>query len=403
MKKKNVVIIGINYYPEDTAIGLYTTQKARYLAENGYNVQIITGFPYYPQWEIWSEYKNKSRWTKEESHGITIFRFKQYVPSNPTFSKRILHLLSFTLGSMINLLKVSRPEIVITIVPFTSSILLGYMLKLRYRSKLWVHIQDFEFDAAVDSGLLDSNKSKALKLLLYIEKTLLKKADVISTISNSMLKKLKEKTNRNGWYLTNWLDTEVFEKNHEQHHYLKSTNFKILYSGNIGKKQDWEFFLDFLQKIQEIENVEVIVVGQGALKEDVLEKTKSFDFVKHFDPVPFEELPKLLSSADLHILFQKDGVVDTVMPSKILGMMGSARPSIITGNIESEVGKIVMESQGGFYFESNQMNEIIETVNELKNNPKRCEELGKNAKHYVIHNYGKDKVLNGFLSKLNTL
>ena len=30
---KNITIIGINYYPEDSAIGLYTTQKAEFLAK----------------------------------------------------------------------------------------------------------------------------------------------------------------------------------------------------------------------------------------------------------------------------------------------------------------------------------------------------------------------------------
>ena len=106
---KKITIIGINYYPEDSAIGLYTTQKAEHLANNGYDVTVITGFPYYPQWEIPKEYKSKPYLLKESINGVNVFRSKQYVPSKPTFFKRILHLSSFTFGNFLNLFRISKP------------------------------------------------------------------------------------------------------------------------------------------------------------------------------------------------------------------------------------------------------------------------------------------------------
>ena len=49
--KNNITLIGINFYPEDSAIGLYSTQMAKYLSTD-YDIDVITGFPYYPQWKI---------------------------------------------------------------------------------------------------------------------------------------------------------------------------------------------------------------------------------------------------------------------------------------------------------------------------------------------------------------
>lgn len=95
---------------------------------------------------------------------------------------------------------------------------------------------------------------------------------------------------------------------------------------------------------------EVIVVGDGSKKEWLIENIKSFNNVKYFPPVPYLELSDLLCSADMHILFQKPEVVDTVMPSKVLGMMASAKPSIIIGNNESEVKTIFETSEGGDFF-----------------------------------------------------
>lgn len=398
---KKITIIGINYYPEDSAIGLYTSQKAEYLAEKGFDVTVITGFPYYPQWEIWEEYKQRSYLLKETINGVKILRSKQYVPSNPTFLKRIIHLTSFTFGNFINLFRIAKPDIVIAIIPFTTSALLGRFLKMRYGSKLWIHIQDFEFDAAIDSGLLQGNAKKIFKGLLWIEKKVLSKADVVSTISYGMIEKLKQKTDSRSYYLTNWIDVSLFDKmENKTHPYLKSENFKILYSGNIGAKQDWNFFFDFINEIKSVKDIEVIIVGEGAEKENVLKILKPFSFVKHYNLVPFDELPLLLSSADLHILFQKRDVIDTVMPSKLLGMMASGKTSIVTGNLKSEVATVFKESKGGYYFDGSSVNEVIDIVKSLMTNKILREELGFNSKKYVKEKYSQKEVLDKFVIEL---
>jgi len=398
---KKITIIGINYYPEDSAIGLYTTQKAEYLLNQGFDVTVITGFPYYPQWKIREDYKYKPYLIKESINGVTVLRSKQYVPNNPTFSKRIIHLLSFTFGNFINLFKVTKPDIVISVVPFTTSVLLGWFLKLRYKSKLWVHIQDFEFDAAIDSGLLNGNAKRIFKSLLWMEKKLLNKADVVSTISHGMIKKLNSKSRTKSYYLTNWIDVSLFDlKENKIHPYLQSKKFKILYSGNIGAKQDWNFFIDFVNQLKNMDNIEVVVVGEGAEKDKVVSALQEFQFIKHYNLVPFEELPALLSSADLHVLFQKTDVIDTVMPSKLLGMMASGKPSIVTGNMKSEVATVLAESSGGYYFEAKSLQEIIDCVNILSEDENLCKTMGANAKKYVQEKFSQQEVLDKFVKEL---
>ena len=398
---KKITIIGINYYPEDSAIGLYSTEKAEYLVSKGFDVTVITGFPYYPQWEIRQDYKSKNYLVKEVINGVKVYRCKQYVPKDPTFIKRIIHLISFTFGNFINLFKIEKPDIVISIIPFTTSALLGWFLKKRYKAKHWVHIQDFEFDAAIDSGLLKGNKKIVINVLQSVERFVLKKADTVSTISFGMINKLKTKTDSHTYYLTNWIDIEKFSNTTlETHKYLSADTFKILYSGNIGAKQDWAFFVAFLNHLKGIDNIEVIVVGEGAEKEHVLQQIKDFDFVKHYNLVPYGELPSLLSSADLHILFQKTDVIDTVMPSKILGMMASAKPSIVTGNLKSEVATVFEDSKGGFYFDGKSIEALINQIILLKDDKQLCLDLGQYAKAYVEEKYAKDKVLNKFISAL---
>lgn len=399
--KNNVTIIGINYYPEDSAIGLYTTQKAEYLVSKGFNVTVITGFPYYPQWEIRSDYKSQKYLIKEKISGVSVLRSKQYVPKDPTFSKRIIHLISFTFGNFINLFRLSKPDIVISIIPFTTSALLGWFLKLRYKSKLWIHIQDFEFDAALQTGV-GNKKTRVFSMLFKMEKWLFSKADIVSTISKSMLSKLGQKTETEKYYLPNWIDEKsINPETALKHKYLKSNKFKILYSGNIGDKQDWKLFIKFCE-VLEILKYEIIIVGDGSKKEWLVNEIKNLKNVLYYPPVPYSELSDLLCSADLHILFQKTNVLDTVMPSKVLGMMASAKPSLVIGNEFSEVKTIFEESQGGLYF-SKFSTQVIKEVDEIFEHKEKASQIGKNARAFIIDKFSKDKILSNMLNQINMM
>jgi colanic acid biosynthesis glycosyl transferase WcaI len=67
---KKITVITANYFPEETAIGLYTTQFTEHLHTNGFNVTVLTGFPYYPKWKIPQDYSNKPLLYKEYKNGI---------------------------------------------------------------------------------------------------------------------------------------------------------------------------------------------------------------------------------------------------------------------------------------------------------------------------------------------
>ncbi|WP_232817831.1 WcaI family glycosyltransferase [Winogradskyella tangerina] len=397
-----IALISPNYYPEDTAIGLYNADLVKYLLKHGCQINVITGFPYYPQWRINDNYRNKKRFLRENIDGIEVFRYKQYVPNNPTFLKRIIHILDFTFGSYFNLRKLKEADVIIAIVPFTSNIWLGNRLKRRHKAKLWVHVQDFEVDAAFQTGL--GKKIKGIASLLFrLEKRLFSKADVVSTISQSMLAKLSDKTSVEQYYLPNWIDEDKIDpQQSKQHRYLKSSKLTILYSGNIGDKQDWSVFLKFCNDIDS-EKYEVIVVGDGSKREWLADRIKELEHVSIYAPVPYDELSDLLCSADVHILFQKTEIIDSVMPSKVLGMMASAKPSIIIGNDKSEVKSIFEASKGGYYF-SNYSNAVVGHLDKLTSLTKEeAKNRGDYCRNFVIDQFSKDKILSKMFSKLQEL
>jgi len=241
-------------------------------------------------------------------------------------------------------------------------------------------------------------------LLMKIEAWLLRRADIVSTISNSMIAKLETKTKTDNYLFPNWVDPEdINPETSTVHDLMKSPKFKVLYSGNIGAKQDWEFFIKIVEHYNNSKDVEFIIVGAGARKDKLVEETSDITNISHHEPIEFAELSNLLCSADLHILFQKNDVVDTVMPSKILGMMASAKPSIVTGNLKSESATLFGESEGGYFFDSDSLNDVIKAIDLLVSDVDIADKVGKKAREYIIDSFSKEKVLGSFKEKIDSI
>ena len=401
MKKTEITFIGLNFAPEDSAIGLYSSEWVNQLESDGHNVTVVTGFPYYPQWSVFKQYKNKPRFLQEYIGGTKILRYRQYVPKAPTFFKRIVHIIDFTVGSLFNLFKIKKCDLVIAVVPFTTSAFLGWIQKKRFNSKFWIHIQDFELDAALQSKK-EPKVGPAFSLMFRLESWLFRKPDIVSTISHSMIDTLRKKSNSSSFYLPNWVNPDAINPATANfHRYINSSKIVLLYSGNIGEKQDWNSFVEFCNDINQ-NNYEIIIVGDGSKKNWLLDRTVHLPNIKHYPPVPYSELSDLLCSVDIHLLFQKPDFLDLVMPSKVLGMMASAKPSLIIGHRESEINSVFKSNNIGLYFDRYSKEVVIE-LDKISKQNSQMKEMGENARVYVIKNFSKDRILKQVQKKIELL
>ena len=188
-----VLILGINFYPEPTSTGKYTGELAAYLSQQGYQVRVVTAPPYYPHWRVAAGY-HAGCYTRESWQGVEIRRCPLWVPRRPTGLTRLLHLASFAL-SCIPVLTGQikwKPQVVLCVAPTLMNAPGALLLSRRCKAKSWLHLQDFELDAALGLGLLPGGRWLA-RLVGWVERFLLNKFDRVSTISGRMLARLADK------------------------------------------------------------------------------------------------------------------------------------------------------------------------------------------------------------------
>ena len=186
-----ILIVGINYAPELTGIGKYTSEAAEWLAARGHEVRVISAPPYYPYWKVQKPY---SAWvySHETIAGVDVFRCPVWVPQRPTGLKRIIHLGTFALASIpvCSAQLFWKPDIVVAIEPPLFGAAVALFGAKIVGAKSWLHIQDFELDAALGLGMIPGGLARWAG---GIERWFMGKFNRVSTISNAMMERIHQK------------------------------------------------------------------------------------------------------------------------------------------------------------------------------------------------------------------
>jgi colanic acid biosynthesis glycosyl transferase WcaI len=279
---------------------------------------------------------------------MEVFRCPTWVPKSPNGLKRLLHLASFAFSSLPVMLLQTRwhPDLVLLVEP-TLFCAPQALLAARWSgAKAWLHIQDFEVDAAFGLGYLASSRGQDLALTL--ERWLMRMFDRVSAISGQMVGRLRMKgvDSSRCVHFPNWVDTSVIYplphvSSLRQEFGIPENTVVALYSGSMGKKQGLDLLVDAARQLSHRSDLRFVFCGDGPYSHVLTEKSKALSNVSILPFQPSERLNDLLNLADIHLLPQRAEAADLVMPSKLTGMLASGRPVIATAHHGTQLASAV--------------------------------------------------------------
>jgi colanic acid biosynthesis glycosyl transferase WcaI len=278
-------------------------------------------------------------------------------------------------------------------------------------SKTWLHIQDFELDAAMKLGILPNGKwlNWMTASVRRFEHALLNCFEHISTISNQMAAHLIEKgvPQNKISILPNWVNTDlIFPLVHETNSLrcnlgLCAEHKVILYAGTMSKKQGLANLLIAAKHLLDQPQIEFVLCGEGPDRSELEESAMGLSNLRFLPLQPFENLNQLLNMADIHILLQKADVADLVMPSKLSGMLASGKAVIATAYPQTELGRVVNNT--GVLVPPDNPTALAEAILRLSGSAAlRCE-LGKLGREYAVRNWDATTILNQFEQRLRAM
>lgn len=401
-----ILIYGLNFAPELTGIGKYTGEMATWLAEHGHEVRVVTAPPYYPEWKVKQGFSSW-RWRTEGGATLSIWRCPLWVPKKAGGLKRIVHLLSFAASSLPVMLRQVwwKPDIVWTVEPTLAGAPTAALVASVSGARSWLHIQDFEVDAAFSMGLLEG--AGARRRMLRFEGWLMRRFDRISTISGRMMDLATSKGLREGQlvFFPNWVDMSLItpqpSSSYRAELGISLETVVALYSGNMGNKQGLEVLAEVAALLRNDPSITFVFSGDGSGKEELARRCEGLPNVRFLPLQPLRRLPDLLALADVHLLPQRADAADLVMPSKLSGMLASARAVIATAAPTTELAMVVAErAECGLIVAPEDPQAVAAAIVELARDPDRRARLGANGRRYAERSMESTAVLSNFEREL---
>ncbi len=404
-----ILIYGLNFAPELTGVGKYTGEMAFWLAAQGFDVRVVTGLPYYPAWQVAAEYCGKG-YHIEYQQSVTIYRCPLWVTPQPTSRQRLLHLASFALASLPVLLNQARwhPDWVMVMEP-TFLCVPGALVTARLAgSNSWLHVQDFELDAAFELGILPKD-SRLHQSVSGLEKWLLAQFDRVSTISTAMLHRLRTKVRdpQRTLLVPNWIDTEQIypltkPSLFRQALGLAMTDRVILYAGNMSRKQGLEILLEVAQQLRHRPDVQFILCGDGTARLELEQQAtrEGLTQVRFLPLQPINKFNDLLNLADIHVLIQKEAAADLVMPSKLTGMLASGRPILATAPLGTAVADLILSAECGVIVPPGDSSSLVQALETMLKEDEQRQVWGKNGRAYAQLHCSQTQILSALAAHL---
>ena len=305
-----------------------------------------------------------------------------------------------------------KPDVVICIEPTFFCVPTTLLFCYLRNSKSLLHIQDFELDAMMGLGL--GKSAMIARLAGQVERLYMRRFDMISTISYSMLRNAEQKCGQAEqlFYFPNWVDTDFFKPGADPSLFRKrwgiaESDRVVLYSGNMGKKQGLEIVLQAAMLLKAVPNQLFIMVGAGAAQDELMQLAKLLQLanVRFYPLQSYEDLPQLMALADVHLVIQKKGAADAVLPSKLTTILAVGGECIITAEANTELGLLCRQYPGiARCIEPENAEALAMALNDLLLNmpPKAPGLYNKVAHRFALDNLKKDRILSRLVSNLES-
>jgi colanic acid biosynthesis glycosyl transferase WcaI len=393
-----ILILALNSAPDLVGAGKVTGEMASWLAGRGHRVEVIAAPPYYPGWRLADGY---SAWAyrRESAGAVSVLRCPTYVPRRPTGLRRVLHHLSFALSSLpatVGRALASRPDVVLTVAPSILSAPNAWLAARLSGAAAWLHVQDLELDAAVELGLLASDRKRGWAATL--EAQLLRRFDRVTTIGSAMADRLASKgvDPMHLGVLANWVDCRTIRplpanEVSRAAFGLPADAFLALYAGSLGEKQGLDVLVDAAERLVHRRDLHIAVFGDGPARRRLLEAAAQLPNLTVGPLVPAARLNDLLNCADAHLLPQAAGIDDLVLPSKLTHMLASGRPVISAAPAGGQLATLVADC--GLRLEANDGAGFARGIDRLAGDPVLCRSLGRSARERAVERLDRNAVL----------
>lgn len=370
--------------PEPTFKGIVF---ARELVRQGFEVEVLTGFPNYPGGRVYAGYRIKLL-QREVIDGVQITRVPLYPNHDQSAIKRVLNYLSFAASSLVyGLFVAKRADVIYAYHPPLTVGITASLIRLFRRIPVVYDIQDMWPDTLRATGMV--NNPRALNAVEAVCQWVYRRVDHLVVLSPGFKRLLVQRgvPEHKIDVIYNWADEAALNAPQGMlpANFPGPEQFRILFAGNMGKAQALDAVLDAAALLQARDSrVCFVMLGGGVEVERLKQRAAELQLrnVVFLPPVPMAEVGTLLNAADaLLVHLRKDPLFEITIPSKTQAYMTVGKPLLMAVN--GDAADLVLQSGGGVVAESENSISLASAAEALqKLSPAERQAMGENAQTY---------------------
>lgn len=396
-----ILLVTQQFWPENFRIN----DLAIELVKRGYEVDVLTGQPNYPDGKFYGGYG--FNFSNEKYCGINIIRIP-IIPRGKNYFTLALNYISFALiGSFFLLMKNKKYDKIFAVnySPITA-IIPAIIFKIKNKIKLFIWVQDLWPESV--KAATNFNFFGFYYILEKIVKTIYSYSDKIfisnNSFAESIVKKgvIKDKIE----FMPNWAE-DIFDQtqkvDYDRYKKLIPSGFTVMFAGNMGEAQDLENVLKAIECTGH--EINWVFLGKGRKFEwfsSEIKKKRLSSRVKILGGYPLNEMPNFFCHADLMLVSLKDDYIfNLTMPGKVQSYMSFGKPIVAMLNGEGNI--IIQKANCGYCANSSDYKNLSNNINMAsKASSSELEEMGKSGMKYYKLNFNKNKIINKLCNNLES-
>ncbi|NLD46840.1 MAG: glycosyltransferase family 4 protein [Clostridiaceae bacterium] len=158
--------------------------------------------------------------------------------------------------------------------------------------------------------------------------------------------------------------------------------FIIQYSGNIGYTHNVEIIVELANRMKEFNGYYFLIIGRGEKVKKIQDLIKKYK-LSNCEILPFqpdEVLVYSLAAADLGVVILDEKVAHVSLPSKIYNIQAVGVPILAISPPDTELASHIKKYKNGMCFRQDELDEIVQFIEELKNDKKMLQHFSNNSK-----------------------
>lgn len=403
--KPRVLLLTQWFDPEPTFKGLVF---ARELVRQGFEVEVVTGFPNYPGGKVYPGYKIKLI-QRERIDGVEVTRLPLYPNHDQSAIKRVLNYASFAASALVyGLFMAKRADVMYAYHPPLTVGVAASLIRWLRGIPLVYDIQDMWPDTLRATGMLDN--PRLLTLVGHVCNWVYKQVDQLVVLSPGFKRLLVQRGVAESKIdvIYNWADESslIAPVGSVPVTFPGSDRFRVVFAGNMGKAQALDAVLDAAEILQARGSLATLVMLGGGVEVNRL-KARTLEMklmnVVFLPPVTMAEVGTVLAAADLLLVhLRKDPLFEITIPSKTQAYMAVGKPLLMAVN--GDAADLVMQAQCGLIAESENPQALADAVEALSTMPiDQLKKMGDKAGRFYRESLGLEVGVTKFAAVFDSL